>query len=707
MPSSTAILLLICSWVICFSANAQFPVDLKQFSAKNGTEAVQHGNRLKIVWNTGASSKGQIDFNFEKDAPLFEHIKLQEGNKGFKTIASDLNPVFVLTEGSRILKAPTGWTIFFDNPYKRPYKTNVLVLNKQQAEVISTGSRISVNVSNVTAGSFSGDLKITLFDGSPLMKIEAVIATSLDSTAIVYDAGLERSSPWDGDRWNNINPWKSIFWADQDHQFHSVQRMNDPMRSINIATKYRAIVGQTESGAIAVFPAPHQYFFPEDNCYNLNFNWYGRNYDNLLPKFGLGIRQSKEGDKRFVPWFNAPPATQQSLNFFCLISSVSGPQTLEKVAAYTHKDKYLPISGYHTFTSHYHIEPEDDILLGKPVAQIDKFADAFKNIGVEIVHLASFHGPGHPKGPDSLRLLELKTSHDLCRRISDDHFLLLPGEEPDNFFGGHWIDLFPKPVYWVMSRGKDQPFVELSANYGKVYHIKDKHDMLKLLKVENGLAWTSHPRIKGSVGYPEGYKQQPFYQSEHFLGAAWKSMPADLSMPILGKRSLDVLNDMANWGQEKYLLGEGDLFKVLPEYELYGHMNINYLQLDDIPSFQQGWQPVLDALRGGKFFVTTGEILLPTYSVDGKESGETLKLNPDGIVNIALQIDWTFPLNFVDIIYGDGKKVYHKKIDLTDTKAFGKKDFSFPVNLKNQKWVRLEVWDAAVNGAFTQPVWLK
>lgn len=73
---------------------------------------------------------------------------------------------------------------------------------------------------------------------------------------------------------------------------------------------------------------------------------------------------------------------------------------------------------------------------------------------------------------------------------------------------------------------------------------------------------------------------------------------------------------------------------------------------------------------------------------------------------VKLKADWTFPLQFAEIISGDGKEVYRERIDLTNTEAYGKKDFTFNVNLKGRKWVRVEVWDAAVNGAFTQFVWI-
>jgi hypothetical protein len=126
-----------------------------------------------------------------------------------------------------------------------------------------------------------------------------------------------------------------------------------------------------------------------------------------------------------------------------------------------------------------------------------------------------------------------------------------------------------------------------------------------------------------------------------------------------------------------------------------------------LPSYKNGWQPVLNAIEKGKFFSGTGEILFPSFSVNGKGSGETVQLPSSGDAVIALEIDWTFPLNFIDIISGDGKQVFRKRINLSYLKAFGKRKFRFPIKLKNKKWVRVEAWDVAVNGAFTQSVWLK
>ncbi len=52
-------------------------------------------------------------------------------------------------------------------------------------------------------------------------------------------------------------------------------------------------------------------------------------------------------------------------------------------------------------------------------------------------------------------------------------------------------------------------------------------------------------------------------------------------------------------------------------------------------------------------------------------------------------------------------KVSRQRVDLSDTGSFGQTELKLLVDLPGRTWVRLQVWDVACNGAFTQPVWLK
>ena len=57
---------------------------------------------------------------------------------------------------------------------------------------------------------------------------------------------------------------------------------------------------------------------------------------------------------------------------------------------------------------------------------------------------------------------QLKAMFDVCRKYSDESVLFIPGEEanaqlntpaPAGTHAGHWIYLFPKPVYLTLVRG--------------------------------------------------------------------------------------------------------------------------------------------------------------------------------------------------------------------------------------------------------------
>lgn len=674
---------------------AQAPVDLSNFNKKSGARAVVSANSLQINWPTGSNEEGKIILNLERAHPLIASMQLRKGNQ-WKTVASDLSPVFILTVGKRDLTRPEGWNIFFDKTGFLPSDAYRLSVENNGVAVATKGSRTIIYVSDAVAGPFTGSLEITLYHGSPLLNIAAVVSTTRDSTAIIYDAGLA----------SKHQVFEELFWSDTEGYLQS-SHASDVEANTNVAVKYRTIIGETRGGSVAVFPPPHQYFYPLDNAYNLKHTWYGRGYRGLVDEFALGIRQDLMGDRRYVPWFNAPPGTNQRINFFCLLSTDKDGQVMDEVKQFTHNDSYKPLSGFKTMVSHFHTEHIDDVLTHKPIPEIPGHVRALRSLGVNIMHLGEFHLAGSPRDTGPLRLSEYKLMFEECARLSKGDFLMLPGEEPNSHFGGHWMNIFPKPVYWIMSRQPHQPFVSEDSIYGKVYRVGNKEEMLKLLEIEKGLAWTAHARTKGSTGYPDKYKDEAFFHSDRFLGAAWKAIPADLSQPRLGKRVLDLMDDMANWGHKKYAIAEADLFKLEPHYEIYGHLNVNYLELDELPKFQDGWQVVLDAMEHGKFFASTGEVLIPQFTVNGKKTGESLRLSGRANAVVTLDIDWTFPLNFVEIISGDGTNVYRQHISLEDTQAFGRKTFTFDADLKAKKWVRAEVWDVAANGAFTQFIWIE
>jgi hypothetical protein len=97
-------------------------------------------------------------------------------------------------------------------------------------------------------------------------------------------------------------------------------------------------------------------------------------------------------------------------------------------------------------------------------------------------------------------------------------------------------------------------------------------------------------------------------------------------------------------------------------------------------------------LRRGEFFVTTGEVLIHSCKAKGNE--------------IIAELEWTFPLRQAELVVCDGKTVRRQTVALSETKQFGRQTFHWRENLKGAQWFRMEVWDIASDGAFTQPIYL-
>ena len=699
-------------WIRVFVSTAAFawgltvqgvPVDMTTYEPDCGVKVNAKDDSLTARWETPEGIT-VLTLDVSGQGALVRSIAVGLGDSEPVGVLRDANPVTVLTVGERDLKKRGGWTIFFDRVDRKPSESGLLNLKLKSATVRSVGRRCFVEFDRLEGEAFSGKLRFTLYAGCDLIHVQAIVQTQKDARALLYHAGVTCDPAGNSVSWIGLD--------DKVHRADAASRDAAPQKVRN-----RTIALETASGGVAVFPPPHRYFYPLDEAYNLGFTWWGAGFMDRVEEFGIGIRQDRLGDRRWIPWFNAPPGTEQKLGVFWLPSRDRGGKLFERVKAYTNGDRFPALPGHKTFTSHYHIEHttqyieelEKDSSAGIPKAvRKPEFVDVFKNAGIQIVHLAEFHNRlGRARRDHRKTLPLLKAMHDECARLSDGELLLLPGEEPNVHLGGHWISFFPRPVMWVLKRAKDKPFIEEHPEYGRVYHVGSAGEVLKMMELEKGLMWAAHPRIKGSTGYPDRYREETFFKSDHYLGGAWKAMPADLSRARLGWRVLDLLDDTANWGANKYILGEVDIFEVDHTTEFYAHANVNYLRLDSIPRYGDGWAPVLKALRDGAFFISTGEVLLPRFTVGGKASGETLKINAFGKAKLEAGLTWTFPMAFAEVITGDGKEVHRKRINLSGTGPFGKRALSETLDLTGKTWVRIEAWDVAANGVISQPIWLK
>ena len=508
-----------------------------------------------VTWPDRTGRSCSAVFSLDDTKQLITSISING-----KKVIDRAQPVYRASTGKR----RGGFDQFFDFPPSHPDGTRSFLANFKPTAAAShyEGDRLDISFNGFQLGIFKGTLHYIFFPGSNLIQQRAIVSTNEPDTAFFYDAGIRMTV--DEDR-------RAGGTMDTDVHYFDLTGKPAQVKSPHtsewnpIAVRYRSLSTATGAGSIAVFPPPHRYFMARDYTSNMGYLWHNswRGY------VSLGIRQLPDDNSPYYPWMNAPPGTKQELDLFLLIDDKPAPQTLEAVLAYTHRDRFPALDGYKTFAPHWHfaytvqaMEHGND--------WVPPFKPVLEDMGVNMAMLMDFHGDGHPYDLTETRLKELKAYFEACRAQSDSKLTLIPSEEMSTIFGGHWGIVFPKPVYWFMKRGPNDPFQTADPKYGAVYHVGDAKDMIALIRAEHGYIYQTHPRTKGSTGFPDEIKDSEQVRSAFHLGTGWKAMNTDLSSVRLGDRGFKTVDDMNNWGLRKRLLGEVDVFQLDSTHELYG-----------------------------------------------------------------------------------------------------------------------------------------
>ena len=707
--------------------------DMTQYKAGTGLTAAMEQDLLVVTWSGQAGSELRARYAIDRAQPVVRDLAVRKQGGQWATLGQNLLPEYHVVSGLRRMSsdhvgslpaagipltpevvAKNRWFAFHDAPLEVPGVSGTQMpplprkpeeirradasFNVTGCSVKTDGARLEVNFPGLSMGIFSGSLQFTVYRGTNLVRMDAIAKTDEQFVAYKYDAGLKGFS-------TEVLPrvmWRDTADGAQQYQFGGVK--NDTM--VPLKARNRVLVAEGKSGSLATFPAPHKFFWAREIHKNLGYVWYRKDADK---QFGMGVRQAEHeestlrGEIDDFALYNAPPGTLQHMGMYLYASPDAGEPTRQSVLAFTHGDTYVPLPGYKTFTNHWHLRFTERVrATGSLDTPLPDLA-AMKGLGLNIVGLSDFHGDMHLNDPGPLRFKDEKDYAEASRRASDKDFLVLPWEEPNVYFGGHYNVLFPKPVYFSRVRNEGQPFTETDPVYGKVYHLGSSEDLQRMLEAEHGYWYTSHPRTKSSGGQPDVYWDKPFAKNDIFLGLDFtQAMGVDLSEKRMTEwRSFDATDTMnnlnANSGlRPKYLLPDIDTYVQGPEDNLYSGYQTAYLKLDRVPGPDEDWSPVLRAMRDGNFFVTTGEILVTNFAVTGTGSKRT----------VSADVNWTFPLEFVEVVWGDGKKIDRQIIPATDLPAFGSKHFAVPFDATGKSWVRFAVWDSAGNPGFVNAVWL-
>jgi hypothetical protein len=712
--------------------------DLREYKSQQGLTATMAENMLVVTWKGDRDAEIRARYAIDSGQPIVRDLSIRKSNAPWVTLGENLTPEYRVVTGVRRMStqqadplraagieltpeviAKNRWYAFWDAPLfippppapGRTQSARTLGPPRTEAEihrasatfksdacsVKTDGNSLETTFPGLTMGSFAGDLRFTVYRGTNLIRMDAVASTNDEWVAYKYDGGLRGFS-------TAITPrvrWRDTGGHDQQYAFGGVPGETIvPLKAAN-----RVLVAEGKGGSIATFPMPHTFFFTREVDTNLGYVWYRLDEGK---RFALGVRQAdREEVAQYVEnfaLFNAPPGTKQRMGMYFYVSPDSNEATRQAVLAFTHNDTFKPVPGYKTMVNHFHLRFTERVRASGSFDTPIQDLAAMKSLGLNIIGLSDFHGDLHANDPGPVRFKDQKDYREATRRASDADFLVTPWEEPSVFFGGHYNIMFPRNVYWSKVRQPGQPFTETDSMFGKVYHTGSADDVQQMLDAEGAYWYHAHPRTKGTTGYPDLIFDKSWTKNDRYLGSAFKpGMGMDLSDTRMCEwrcfDSTDTMNNLyAGSGvRPKYIIADIDTYQKGPEDDLYPNFPVNYLKLERVPGPDEDWSPVLKALRDGQFFVTTGEILIRSYGVEGTGDRRT----------VTADVEWTFPLSFVEVVWGDGKTIDRQIISAADLPAFGTKHFAIPFDAKGKAWVRFAVWDSAGNGAFVQPRWLR
>jgi hypothetical protein len=593
-------------------------------------------------------------------------------------------------------------------------------------EAKSDGQRLEITFPGVEMGIFSGRLQYTVYKGTDLLRLEVIAKTEQQSVAYKYDAGLKGLT---------VHPATKAVWRDTANMWQSDEftgAINHSPAVVRAANRLLAI--QSPGGSIATFPPPHNFFWIREISTNLGYNWYRKDTDSSS---SLGIHQPEDEEdpayagrgpedrRQNFALYNARPGTWQRMPVYFVIRPADGQAAIDGALAYTRNDHYKPMAGYWVMARHFHTSPVPRLLGTDGLdASLPDFELA-RSAGVNIFGPVGGGGlaPGgetamgpdqnaptrtpeamaaaRARGNDDSRLKEQELYYEMVRLQARKDFLVMPDEEL--FTGpiaGHNDVLVSHPVYWTNRRQIGQPFVEDNAKYGKVYHIGTPEDLMKMTHLEDMLVFMPHPNTKASAGYPRAFKDTDYFRDTNYRGIGFRwGMGIDRSeLRLSDYRCMLLFDEMNNWVADqptppKYMDAITEVYQQGPGDDFYANNPVTYVRVEGQPS-AENFRPVVDAMRKGEFFVTSGEVLIPSYSLQGTGGKRT----------ITADVEWTFPLEFAEVVWGDGTTTDRQIIPLTSLRAFGKHHFQIPFEVANKKWVRFAVWDSAGNGAFVQPI---
>lgn len=729
--------------------------NMEQYRAQPGLTALVSEEALTLTWNGDPGSEMRMRLVIDQGTPTIRELAVRQSGRSWQVLAEGLTPEFRIVSGvRRVTQQQTEplvemglelteeildqikWDAFWDAPLyisdepplshtssipaPEPFLNHPGMPRKAEeviratalyeakgCEVRTNGARIEVIFPGVSAGIFNGSLQLDIFRGSNLIRMMLVASTDHPSAAFKYDAGLKGLPVRSGSK----IIWRDLAGHDQEYNFGAPVFHTPAV----VKSRNRLIAAELEEGSIAAFPPPHSFYWARETEENLGYSWYRRDSGEV---FSFGMRQAEtEENPEFLynfALYSARPGTLQHMPIFLYVDAGEGRDALEGALAFTRGDRFKALPGFKVMGHHYHVGLVRRLKEAGGLGSRLNDVETMKSIGVDIFSIIDgVRGPArHDRGEAYLDALA--EYYEAAKSLSDHDLLVLANDENSTggrppFMGGHYDLLYSKPVYWRPRRKPGQTVIESHPTYGTVYNLGTPSDMMIMTEHAGALVSMPHPNTKRSTGYPAAIRDSAHFLHENYfsLGYRW-GMGIDASEKRLGEyRFLTLWDETSNWMTArnlppKFALAISEVRSDLgqrgrPPYDdAYGMSPVNYLKLDSLPTHKD-YSNVVNVLKRGDYFITSGEVLIPHFEITGKGSERT----------IVAEVEWTFPLEFVEVVWGDGETTCRKIISTTDLPPFGSRRFEISFDASGKKWVRFAAWDVATNGAMVQPEYLQ
>jgi hypothetical protein len=245
-------LMIACCVEVSSGAAPSQTCDLSGYRPQPGLEVSSQGGGLTVRWDGEKGQELLVKLAIVNGTPTVRELAARKKGGEWAMIGRDLVPEFSLTTGVRRtghgLSYDNRWDVFWDAPLNNAKEVRRFQgsYHADRYEVRTDGARLEISYPGLTMGSFSGDLRYTIYRGTNLLRVEAIAKTDEPSVAYIYQGGLKGLS-------SDLLP--RMLWHDVRSRRQTSEVSGSKVAErIVLRARNRLAVAEGKTGSIA-FPA--------------------------------------------------------------------------------------------------------------------------------------------------------------------------------------------------------------------------------------------------------------------------------------------------------------------------------------------------------------------------------------------------------------------------------------------------------------------